>query len=129
MHSLSFPYLFTLISNYYSSTILIFCQDLKAVIYKTANFLEKSLSEEQVTKLLDHLSFKKMKENPATNEEFRDNFLKKYGVLPENYEGFIRSGKVGGWKEVMDAKMVQRFEEWELNNLKNAEESLVKFFE
>lgn len=108
-----------------------FLQDLRSVIYKTANFFEKSLSEEQITILLDHLSFKKMKENPATNGQSCIHFMGKWKLLPEKYENIctIRSGKIGEWKEVMDAKLIERFEKWQQVNLENAEESLVRFFD
>ena len=36
-------------------------QDLAAVIRKTASFLGKTLSEDDVTRLQEHLSFKNMK--------------------------------------------------------------------
>ncbi|KOB52376.1 Uncharacterized protein OBRU01_24947, partial [Operophtera brumata] len=39
--------------------------DLPSVIQRTANFLNKTLSDEQVEKLCDHLSFNNMKTNRA----------------------------------------------------------------
>ena len=48
-------------------------RDLPAVIRKTADFLNKTLSPDQVSKLAEHLSFKKMKDNKAVNkEEFQE---------------------------------------------------------
>ena len=44
-------------------------QDLAAVIRKTASFLGKTLSEDDVTRLQEHLSFKNMKSNKAVNKE------------------------------------------------------------
>ena len=44
-------------------------QDLAAVIRKTAKFLGKTLSENDVTRLQEHLSFKNMKSNKAVNKE------------------------------------------------------------
>ena len=43
--------------------------DLPSVIRRTAEFLSKSLTEEQVERLADHLSFKNMKSNKAVNKE------------------------------------------------------------
>ena len=43
--------------------------DLPAVIRKTAKFLGKSLTDEDVTRLAEHLSFKSMKANKAVNKE------------------------------------------------------------
>ena len=44
-------------------------RDLPAVIRKVSGFLNKSMTEDDVTKLADHLSFKNMKENKAVNLE------------------------------------------------------------
>ena len=44
-------------------------KDLPEVIRKTAAFLDKSLSEEDVAKLAEHLAFKNMKNNKAVNKE------------------------------------------------------------
>ena len=44
-------------------------RDLPAVIRKVAGFLDKKLSDTQVSQLTDHLSFNKMKENKAVNKE------------------------------------------------------------
>ena len=44
-------------------------QDLAAVIRKTASFLGKTLSEDDVARLQEHLSFKNMKSNKAVNKE------------------------------------------------------------
>ncbi|XP_065216849.1 luciferin sulfotransferase-like [Planococcus citri] len=42
-------------------------KDLKSVIRKTSNFIDKSISESETETLLDHLSFSSMKNNPAVN--------------------------------------------------------------
>ena len=48
-------------------------RDLPAVIRKTADFLNKTISPDQVFQLAEHLSFKKMKDNKAVNkEEFQE---------------------------------------------------------
>lgn len=38
--------------------------DLKGVVMKTAKFLGKTLTDEQISALLEHLDFKSMKNNP-----------------------------------------------------------------
>lgn len=107
---------------------LIILQDKKSVIHRVANFLEKSLSDDQVKQLVDHLSFERMKENSAVNMSSYLNFMRKYGLIPHKNGNFIRSGKIDEWEEAMDAKLVQRFEKWEQENLKNADQTLVEFF-
>lgn len=44
-------------------------QDHRGGILKTAKFLGKDLSEDDVSQLMDHLSFQKMRQNPALNLE------------------------------------------------------------
>ena len=44
-------------------------RDLPSVIRQTAEFLDKTLTEEEVERLADHLSFKYMKSNKAVNKE------------------------------------------------------------
>ena len=44
-------------------------QDLPAVIRKVAGFLDKRMSDIEVSSLAEHLSFNKMKENKAVNKE------------------------------------------------------------
>ena len=49
-------------------------QDLPSIIKKTAAFLQKPISDQDVINLADHLSFKNMKKNKAVNKE---DFLEK----------------------------------------------------
>ena len=44
-------------------------KDLPAVIRKVSGFLNKTLSDEDVERLTDHLSFKNMKKNKGCNKE------------------------------------------------------------
>lgn len=103
-------------------------QDLKSSIYKVAEYLGKTLDEGQVTKLLDHLSFEKMKKNPAVNREDFQKLLKKHNLSPQTSKPFIRSGKVDGWREVMNTRQIESFKNWEMENLQKADESFIKFF-
>ncbi|XP_014239915.1 sulfotransferase family cytosolic 1B member 1-like [Cimex lectularius] len=92
-------------------------KDHKAVIRKTANFLEKPLTEEQVVELEEHLSFKKMRENPAIN---LDPFLQARngpGFRQEGDKTFIRKGQVGDWRNYMSEELSNRFDKWTKENL------------
>ena len=44
-------------------------QDLPAVIRRVAGFLDKRMSDTEVSNLAEHLSFNKMKQNKAVNKE------------------------------------------------------------
>ncbi|KAM7249597.1 hypothetical protein ACFE04_025403 [Oxalis oulophora] len=94
-------------------------KDLKSIIYKTADFLGKSLDDEQVAKLLDHLSFQSMKQNRAVNYEPVIEINKKYNLIEED-GSFMRCGKIGEWKEIMNPDLKDRFEKWEEENLKDS---------
>lgn len=81
------------------------------------------MNEQQVEKLLDHLSFQSMKENRAVNYEPVIEVNKKYNLIEEDGT-FMRCGKVGEWKEFMNQELINRFEKWENENLKNTGLSL-----
>ena len=44
-------------------------KDLPAVIRRVSGFLNKTLTDEDVGRLADHLSFKNMKKNKSVNKE------------------------------------------------------------
>lgn len=87
-------------------------KDLPKVIKKVADFLEKSLSEEQIQILTKHLSFESMKNNPAVNYEPVCELNRKFKLIDEKGV-FMRSGTVGGYKTMMTPETIQQFDEWE----------------
>ena len=60
-------------------------KDLPSVIRKTAKFLDKTLTDEEVERLADHLSFRNMKSNKAVNKEesvkLKCNLGQKWAIL------------------------------------------------
>lgn len=109
------------IPNYESSdnvklTCFLFPKDLKSVIYKTANFIGKDMNNDEVEKLLVHLSFSNMKKNSAVNSEPFVEARKKLDPSVKDIY-FTRRGVVGDWKEAMDPELYERFEKWERKNL------------
>ncbi|XKL63788.1 hypothetical protein PGB90_006152 [Kerria lacca] len=91
--------------------------DLKSVIHKTANFLGKNLTDTEMKKVLDHLSFERMKENHAVNQRMSFGILEKYDII-KTKGSFIRCGKVDQWKTVMNFELEKKFEKWEKENLR-----------
>lgn len=96
-------------------------KDLESVVRRTAKFLGKTVSEEDMSGLLDHLSFNKMKTNNAVNmkafaERLKD-FISKlpaqHGEAPPPSSGgdFIRKGEVGDHKNIMSTEMINKFNE------------------
>ncbi|XP_048001533.1 luciferin sulfotransferase [Leguminivora glycinivorella] len=86
--------------------------DLPSVVRRTADFLGKTMTNDQVDKLCDHLSFKKMKSNRAVNLEpiLQKSFGK--GYLEGTKLRFIRKGEIGDWKNYMSDDLSRRFDQW-----------------
>ncbi|KAG8325813.1 hypothetical protein J6590_058010 [Homalodisca vitripennis] len=86
-------------------------KDLPSIIKKTAGFLGKPLSDQQVDVLLKHLSFENMKSNDAVNME---NLKGHYEILTGNKvnDHIMRDGQAGGWREKLSPDWVRRFDEW-----------------
>lgn len=81
--------------------------DLASSLKKLADFLGHPLSDEDLPKLMQHLSFESVKKNPAINMK----------IIPsENEAPFIRRGQVGGNSE-MTAEMSKKFDEWIAKNM------------
>ncbi|XP_065059870.1 sulfotransferase 1E1-like [Rhopilema esculentum] len=80
--------------------------DLAGNVRRVARFLQKEMTVGQVQILVDHLSFKKMKENKAVNMES----LREKNLLTTKGD-FIRKGEVGDWKNYFDDEMNKRMNE------------------
>lgn len=95
--------------------------DLMAVLKKTAQFLGKNYSDEDLKKLENHLTFDAMKVNKSVNFSKILGYIKIYTrvtrVFSKNSNGkeswnFMRKGKVGSYKEEMSPQMIERFDKW-----------------
>ncbi|XP_055708857.1 luciferin sulfotransferase-like [Phlebotomus papatasi] len=85
--------------------------DLPAVIEKTADFLGKSLSRNQIKDLADHLSFENFSKNPYVNYQEEILRVKKEFNLPRDFN-FIRRGKVNSYKDEMSGEMINTIDSW-----------------
>ncbi|XP_014225888.1 estrogen sulfotransferase, testis isoform-like [Trichogramma pretiosum] len=90
-------------------------KDITSVIKKTAKFLNKDLNDEEIQRLAQHLSFESMKKNPAVNREVNIKWMKSQSKVDGE---FMRSGTVGQWKETMSEEMIEKFDAWIIENLK-----------
>lgn len=92
-------------------------RDLPSQIRRTAEFLGKKIDDESVEKLVDYLSFDKMKKNPAVNLEVV--MAQKYGEerMANADAKFIRKGQVGDYKNHMSDEMIAKFDAWTEENL------------
>ncbi|XP_011302984.1 sulfotransferase 1C4-like [Fopius arisanus] len=102
--------------------------DLSSIIHKTSEFLGKSsLSPENLQVLEDHLSFTKMKNNPAVNKEEWIEYIKQFNLTTKPGK-FMRSGEVNQWMTGMSPEMSQKFDDWTSNHLKSSDLTLWKYF-
>merc|ERR1719481_1492139 len=72
-----------------------------------AKFLDKCLSDDQVSTLVEYLDIRNMKNNPAVNHADRH----QSGAFLEG-ESFVRKGRAGGWREEMTEQQSREMEEW-----------------
>ena len=77
-----------------------------------ADFLGKSLTDEQLSQLTEHLRF----DNFAKNESVNFSSRKKLGFLEEDGQ-FIRKGKTGDWKNHFGPELNSRIDAWMAKNL------------
>lgn len=76
------------------------------------------MTNEQVDRLLVHLSFKSMKNNRAVNYEPVIEKIKEYRLIEED-GSFMRCGEVGEWKEVMSPELSAQFEKRDREKLQH----------
>ncbi|XP_005189562.2 sulfotransferase 1E1 [Musca domestica] len=94
--------------------------NLRQVLLDVCRFLNKTIDDATMAKMLKHLSFDEMKRNPKTNhlwefQQIRD----KYGMDQEKPEyNFVRKGKVNAYKEELSKEMVGKLDDWMDVNLK-----------
>jgi len=85
-------------------------KDSKKVIEELTEFLGHPLSKEKVDALVHHVSFDVMKNNPAANP---------MALMKEEGKDFMRSGKVGDWKNHFSGEEIEQFDAWIKTNLEN----------
>lgn len=80
-------------------------KDLRGTAEKVASFLDKKIPEMEMDRLMEHLSFQKMKQNPTCN---LDTIVKAAG----GEEGtFMRKGQTGDWKNYFSEELAKKFDE------------------
>ena len=79
-------------------------KDPKETIRTIAKFLKKEMSDADVDKLANHVSFESMKENPMTN-------MKSMPFYDQSISPFMRKGTVGDWKNYFTVEQSEYFDE------------------
>ncbi|XP_065214235.1 sulfotransferase 1B1-like [Planococcus citri] len=87
-------------------------KDHKKSIFQVAKFLDKNYTDEQVDGLVEHLSFSKMRQNPAINlEPILEKMYDSNESRPDPDNKFIRKGQVGDWRNYMSDEISAKFDE------------------
>ena len=86
-------------------------EDLESEIIRLAKFLGKEITKDQVGAIVNHTTFKSMKDNAMVNNE-HDVGLK------SEISSFIRKGEVGDWKNYFSPAQSQYVEEEYTSKLK-----------
>ncbi|XP_011706861.1 PREDICTED: sulfotransferase family cytosolic 1B member 1-like [Wasmannia auropunctata] len=88
-------------------------KDLPGNIRKITAFFDKSYSDEQIAKLVEHLKIENFRKNPMVNQLSSPNVIKP--------EMFIRQGMTGSWKEMFTPEIEEKFNKWITDNLKDTD--------
>ncbi|XP_055913382.1 sulfotransferase 1B1-like [Eupeodes corollae] len=86
-------------------------KDLRTILKKTSKFLKKDYTEEELSQLMEHLSFDNMKENATCNNQAHVKALYTFNQLEYDEKTsfkFMRKGQVGGYKNVLPLKYVEK---------------------
>lgn len=94
--------------------------DLVSVIRKVSDFLiTRQLTDTQISKLVEHLSFQNMQKNRSVNYEDALSYNNRFIKNNEKGGKFMRSGKVDSYKEEMSTEMEKLFDKWIAENTKD----------
>ncbi|GFN75588.1 sulfotransferase [Plakobranchus ocellatus] len=80
--------------------------DARKCVKQIAEFLGKSFTEEQIDLVVQHCNFDSMKKNRSVNYEW----MKDDGIANKD-EAFLRSGKVGDWRNHLSEDIVKQLDE------------------
>nr|WEM02052.1 sulfotransferase 3 [Vargula tsujii] len=97
--------------RHHPNMLFLFYEDMKAdlpgVIKKVADFVGKSLTEEQIERVAQYLSFDEMKKNKMVNLDSE----REMGVWKKDSD-FVRKGIVGDYKNHMTPEMIEQLRKW-----------------
>ncbi|XP_046390348.1 sulfotransferase 1C4-like [Ischnura elegans] len=82
-------------------------KDLSAVIRRTASFLGKSITDEQVSELAEYLCIDNFRKQPSL-QHVMDNAK----GMKEDVPGFYRKGESGAWRSMFPPELSAKADEW-----------------
>uniref|UniRef100_A0A240PJZ0 Sulfotransferase domain-containing protein n=1 Tax=Anopheles atroparvus TaxID=41427 RepID=A0A240PJZ0_ANOAO len=96
-------------------------RDLPGTIKRVCRFYNKSFTGEQVTRLADHLSFDRMRQNASVNRsewvEFNLKQTNRTDKLHDNNMRFIRQGQTDGWRKELSEELIEAMDRWTLERV------------
>lgn len=94
-----------------------YLQDLPATILKVAKFVEKSVSDDEIERLVQHLSIENFRNNTSVNQRE----LVECGVMNPREQSFVRNGKasMNGWQREYTPEIANRVQAWVAKNLED----------
>lgn len=101
--------------------------DLPGIIREVCKFLDKTISDQQLTELVDHLSFDKMKNNPSCNHIKEFESMRAAAGREVDDFNFVRRGIVGSHRDELPSNVIHEFDEWIYENLKDYNLSVEDF--
>lgn len=104
---------FHLLRAHYPNLLFITYENMKHslehTLKKLCDFLNKSLTTEQMQQLINHLQFDNMKKNPAINPVYLKEAVRKN--RPGSDYTFVRRGATGSHRDEMTQEYVNKFNE------------------
>lgn len=81
-------------------------KDKAKCIRQVADFLGRTLTDDDVAKICDYCSVENMKNNPMCNMSY----WREYTKVFDDDGGFINQGKAGAWKDLLTSEMAKKLE-------------------
>ncbi|XP_051999288.1 amine sulfotransferase-like [Xyrauchen texanus] len=89
-------------------------KDLQSVVERISSFLGKSLTPQQVNDVVQHSTFKNMKNNPQANYK-----LVPCNLLNHQQGSFLRKGTIGDWKNYFTVAQNERLDKVYQQNMQD----------